>query len=126
MEKTKVLIVDDNLAVSSILQVMLEDEGYEVHVAKDGREGYFAYLLFEPDLVITDIQMPIKSGIELIQLIRHHNPEVRAIYMSGDPDKFRAALEDEKSKYRACFLPKPFSRNELIKSIGDCSMYYSN
>ncbi len=121
MGKAKLLIVDDNEGVVLLLQMLLEHEGYEVMVAKDGREGYLAYLLFEPDLVITDIQMPIKSGIELIQLIRHHNPEIKAIYMSGDPGKFRTALEEEKDRYHARFLPKPFSKNELITSISECS-----
>jgi CheY-like chemotaxis protein len=126
MAKTKILIVDDNQVVASLLQVMLEDEGYKVMVAQDGKEGYLTYLLFEPDLVLTDIQMPIKSGIELIQLIRHHNPEVRAIYMSGDPGNFGKALEEEKARHHACFLSKPFSRSDLIKSIGDCSIQSNN
>ena len=104
-----------------MLQVMLEHEGYEVKVAVNEREGYFGYLQFEPDLVITDIHMPGKSGLELIQLIRQHNPEVRAIYISGDPGRFRAALEEEEDRYHACFLLKPFSRYDLIKSISKCS-----
>ena len=99
----------------------MEQEGYEVKVANDGREGYFGYLLFEPALVITDIHMPVKNGIELVQLIRQHNPEVRVIYISGDPGKLKAALEDEKDRYNACFLLKPFSRKDLIKSISQCS-----
>jgi DNA-binding NtrC family response regulator len=115
--KTRILIVDDNQGVSSTLQIMLEDEGYEVMVAKDGKEGYSAYLLFEPGLIITDIQMPIKSGIELMQLIRHHDPGAKAIYMSGDPGAYKSALEEEKTRYHACFLSKPFSKNELIRSI---------
>jgi CheY-like chemotaxis protein len=123
MEKAKILIVDDNEGVGLLLQMLLEHEGYEVQVAKDGREGYLAYLLFEPDLVITDIQMPIKSGIELIQLIRHHNPEVKAIYMSGDPGKYRSALEEEKDRHHACYLTKPFSKNELITSISKFSVW---
>jgi len=100
---------------------MLEDEGYEVRVANDGKEGYLAYLLFGPDLVITDIQMPIKSGIELIQLIRHLDPGVKAIYMSGDPGRFKAALEEERNRYHACFLAKPFSKHDLINSISKWS-----
>ena len=121
MEKTKILIVDDNEGVVLILQMLLEHEGYEVLVAKDGREGYSAYIISEPDLVITDIHLPIRSGIELIHLIRHHNPGIRTIYMSGDPGMFRAALEEEKGRYHAWFLPKPFSKNDLIKTISECS-----
>ena len=104
-----------------MLQVMLEHEGFEVKVAINEREAYSSYLLFEPDLVITDIHMPGRSGIELIQLIRQHNPEVRAIYISGDLGRLRAALEEEEDRYHSCFLLKPFSRNDLIKSISKCS-----
>jgi CheY-like chemotaxis protein len=121
MGKRKILIVDDNKGIVLVLRFMLEDEGYEVEVAWNGEEGYLAYLLFDPDLVITDIQMPVRTGIELISLIRSHNPSVRAIYMSGNLAEFKPVLEEEKSKYHACFLPKPFSRSDLIKSISECS-----
>ena len=122
MKKTKILIVDDNQAVALVLQVMLEDEGFEVQVANNGEDGYMSYLFFKPDLVITDIQMPVKSGIELIGLIRHKNPDVKAIYMSGNLGEFRPQLEEERNKHHACFLTKPFSRNDLIKSISECSI----
>jgi len=121
MEKGKILIVDDNQRVASVLQVMLMDEGYEVRVAKNGEEGYIYYLLFEPDLVITDIQMPVKNGLELVKLIRHHNPRIRPIYMSGNLGQFEPALREERDTYHACLLKKPFSRLELIKSISECS-----
>jgi CheY-like chemotaxis protein len=122
VKKTKILIVDDNQAVVLVLQVMLEDEGYEVQVANNGEDGYISYLFFQPDLVITDIQMPVKNGIELIELIRHTNPDVRAIYMSGNLGEFKPLLEEEKSKHHAGLLPKPFSRNDLIRSISECSI----
>ncbi len=125
MSKAKILIVDDNKGIVLILRIMLEDEGYEIQVAGDGEDGYLVYLLFEPDLVITDIQMPVKSGIELVKLIRHRNPGIRAIYMSGNLSDFRPILEEEKTKYHACFLPKPFSRSDLIKSIADCSATFN-
>jgi len=89
------------------------DEGYEARSAEDGGDGYQAYLLFQPDLVITDIQMPVKSGIELIALIRRHDPNVRIVYMSGNLDRFQSVLEEEKKKYQVTFLEKPFSKAEL-------------
>jgi YesN/AraC family two-component response regulator len=101
--------------------MILMDEGYEAMVANNGDGGYMYYLHFEPDLVITDIQMPVKNGFELIKLIRHHNPKIRPIYMSGNLGQFELALREEKSTYHACLLKKPFSRLELIKSISKCS-----
>jgi CheY-like chemotaxis protein len=117
----KILIVDDNAGLAWILQVMLEDEGYEVRVAKDGSEGYFAFLLFQPDLILTDIQMPNKNGLELIRLIRLHNPDVRTVYMSSDLDYYEPVLQEEKEKHKACVLSKPFSREELMSSLSQCS-----
>jgi DNA-binding response OmpR family regulator len=51
--------------IASVLQELLEIEGYRVTMAGDGNDGYSAYLDFKPDLVITDIQMPGRNGFEL-------------------------------------------------------------
>lgn len=113
----KILIVDDNELLAWGLQKLLEDEGYEVRLAGDGRDGYTAYLLFKPDLVITDIQMPGENGLELIKHIRVHNPTIRTIYMSADLSRYWSPLEEEKKKYSANLLEKPFSRDELMKLL---------
>jgi len=113
----KILIVDDNQDLASLIKVMLEDEGYEVKSAKDGQDGYSSYLLFHPDLVLTDIQMPEKNGLELMEYIRNHNPAVRTIYMSGDLGRYWIPLEEEKKKYRVGVLEKPFSREELMSLL---------
>lgn len=97
--------------------MMLEEEGYEVKSARDGREGFSVYLQFKPDWVITDIHMPGENGLELIGHIRKHNPKVRAIYMSGDPSRFLLPLEEEKNRYHARFLEKPFSKIELMRLL---------
>jgi len=110
----KILIVDDNQDLAFLIKMMLEDEGYEVKSAKDGQDGYSTYLLFHPDLVLTDIQMPEKNGLELMEYIRSHNPAVRTIYMSGDLSRYWISLEEEKKKYHVGVLEKPFSREELI------------
>ncbi len=96
---------------------MLEAGGHEVRWAADGTAGYGTYLFFRPDLVITDIEMPEKSGLEMAACIRMHNPGIEIIYMSADPERFRLRLEGEKQKYRAGFLQKPFSRRELMKTV---------
>lgn len=113
MENTKILIVDDNQGLAHILKMMLE-ETYEVRLARDGRDGYLTYLLFEPDLVITDIEMPGRNGLELMERIRMHNPTVKTIYISGDLNRFSSPLQEEKTRYGASFLRKPFSRSELL------------
>jgi YesN/AraC family two-component response regulator len=91
----------------------LEFDGYEVRLARDGSDGYLAYILFQPDLVLTDIRMPRKNGLELMKEIRTHDPKVRTIYMSADPGLFRTILEDEIERYQVSLLRKPFSTTEL-------------
>jgi CheY-like chemotaxis protein len=117
-KEMKILIVDDNQDLAFLIKWMLEDEGYEVRSAKDGMDGYSAYLLFNPDIVLTDIQMPEKNGLELIKDIRSHDPGVRTIYMSGDLSQYGSPLKEEKEKYHVGVLEKPFSRNELISLLG--------
>ncbi len=113
----RILVVDDNQDLSFVLQAMLEGEGFEVMSAKDGPEGYLAYLEFRPDLVITDIQMPGETGLELIEQIRRYNPMVRTIYMSGDLGRFRLPLEREKKTHHVSILAKPFSRVQLLSTV---------
>ena len=113
----KVLVVDDNHMLAATIQEMLEDGGLEVMSAKDGIDGYSAYLLFKPDIVITDIQMPRKKGLEMMRHIRTHEPMIRTIYMSGDIDPYRPFLREEKRKYQVSFFEKPFSLESLKRVI---------
>ncbi len=113
----KVLIVDDNAMIAFIIQEMLEAEGFETRVATNARRGYWTYLLFNPDLVITDLQMEGQNGFELINEIRAHNPCVGTIYMSADASLYRASLEEEKKRHQVGFLEKPFSKMDLMRMI---------
>ena len=113
----KILVVDDNLQLAATIQELLEDDGLEVMSAKDGVEGYSAYLLFKPDIVITDIQMPRKNGLEMMRHIRTHEPMIRTIYMSGDFDPYQPFLKEEKRRYPVIFLEKPFSLESLRRVV---------
>ncbi|MGH7034753.1 MAG: response regulator, partial [Stellaceae bacterium] len=63
----KILVIDDNVVVRNTIIQMLESEGYEVVSAEDGRRGLSVFRSEKPDLVITDIIMPEKEGIETIR-----------------------------------------------------------
>lgn len=117
---TRVLIVDDNVYLNHLLQNMLEEEGYEVEAARYAREGYSAYLRKRPHVVLTDIHMPGGTGLEMIKKIRRHDPEVRAIYMSGDWENLQSAMEKEKPKAFVKPLRKPFLQQELMKVLSEC------
>ena len=113
----KILIVDDNRGLAHILKMMLDEEKHEVRLARDGKDGYLNYLLCKPDLIITDIQMPEKNGLKLMEIIRKDNPEIKTIYVSADLSRFLPLLEEEKRRYPVSYLQKPFSKNELMRLL---------
>ncbi len=117
MTTTKILVVDDNQGLAHLLKIMLESETREVRLARDGKDGYLSYLLFRPDIVITDIQMPGLNGMELMRIIRTHDPTIRTIYISGDLTRFLPLLEEEAAKYEVSLLQKPFSKSELLRLL---------
>lgn len=113
----KVLVVDDNRALASTIRDILEDDGIEVMSANDGVDGYSVYLTFRPDMVITDIQMPRRSGVEMMHRIRIHNPMIKTVYMSGNMNSIRPFLFDEAKKYPVRFFEKPFSLESLKQAV---------
>ena len=72
-----VLLVEDDHDVRVSIRCLLESEGYEVISAEDGRRGLFVFRTEKPDLVVTDIIMPEKEGIETIRDIRGFSPICR-------------------------------------------------
>ena len=80
---TKILVIDDDALVRSTVSRMLRCWGYEVVSAEDGRRGVELFGSNNPALVITDIIMPDKDGIETIREIRAMQPDAKIIAMSG-------------------------------------------
>ena len=110
----KVLIVDDDEALAGLIKEMIDRMGiYRVKTAANGEEGYEVFFHFKPDIILTDIQMPVKNGLEMVRDIRNHDPGIKTIYMSGDMSRFRTRLEEEKTKYKASLLEKSFSCSRL-------------
>ncbi len=116
----RVLIVDDNEGLTTLMKEFLEEEGtYRVRTAANGENGYKAFLHFRPHVVLTDIEMPVKNGIDMVREIRGHHPAIKTIYMSGDLNSYRIFLEKEKREHNADFLDKPFSFREVMKLFHD-------
>jgi CheY-like chemotaxis protein len=79
----QILVIDDDAAVRMTVHTILTDLGYSVICAVDGEEGMQLFRSLRPDLVITDIIMPKREGIETIIAIRRERPEAKIIAMSG-------------------------------------------
>jgi CheY-like chemotaxis protein len=80
----RILVIDDDDQVRSMLKHTLEKEGHQVTEAADGKTGLRLFQQMEtPDLVITDIIMPEIGGIDTILALRSQNPDVKIIAISG-------------------------------------------
>ena len=113
-----ILIIDDDDQIREMLKQMLAREGYEVLAASNGKEGVRLYREKQTDLVITDIIMPEKDGLETIIALRKDFPEVKLIAMSGGgrigPESY---LQVAKRLGAAHTLPKPFGREEMLNIV---------
>jgi two-component system response regulator AtoC len=113
----KVLVVEDDENLGRIMAETLMAAGYEVQTADDGLHGLMMYLEQQPEVVLTDIQMPELDGLEMMRCIRAINPNVKTIYVSGAVSQYREALRSEGKEYGAIVLNKPFARNDLLQSM---------
>ena len=113
MTTTRILIIDDDDLVRATLSRILIAESYVVIEAMDGNEGLKKYQDGEIDLVITDILMPEKEGIETIKELRNSGGKAKIIEISGGKMYLRMA---EKLGADG-ILAKPIRRQELLAKI---------
>ena len=79
----RILVIDDEDRIRRLLRRALEMEGHQVLEAREGNEGLQVIRTTPPDLVITDLMMPDKDGLEVLMALRHEAPELKVIAMSG-------------------------------------------
>jgi CheY-like chemotaxis protein len=114
----RILIADDEPAVRGVLSVALESEGYEVTAVGNGQEALDFYVQNPVEVVITDVFMPEKDGIELISEIRALNPEATIIAMSSGGRRGRGEYLDVAWAHGASHvLAKPFAPEDLLDVI---------
>jgi CheY-like chemotaxis protein len=115
--KKRILVVEDEFGLQETFRDVFIMEGYDVRVALDGEEGYQTFLKFKPDLVFTDVVMPIMSGIELVKKIRRDNPNIKVIYISGffGLKNVKHDLNEDVLKYGYPCLSKPFKISAMLE-----------
>jgi two-component system phosphate regulon response regulator PhoB len=117
MPKTKVLIVEDEEAISTLLDYNLSREDFEPRIAKDGEDALLKVSEFHPDIVILDWMLPKISGLEVCRRLRQDNetrnvPIIMLTARSEEADRIRG-LETGADDY----LTKPFSTAELMARV---------
>jgi DNA-binding NtrC family response regulator len=111
-----ILAIDDSISVLAWLENELSSAGHEVITCSDGGQGEKLLRERAVDLIITDIYMPERDGIELIQHARQIAPGVKVIAISGAPPKLDM-LRAARALGAAHTLKKPFNLEQLIEAV---------
>lgn len=119
MAEKKVLVVDDEIHIVHVVAIKLRNNGYEVITAGDGEEAFKIACEEKPDIIVTDYQMPVMSGLELVEKLRGSEAtrEIPVIMLTARS----FAIEDRQKEdlQIAQCLSKPFSPKELLENIED-------
>lgn len=116
----RILIVEDDLAVLRLLYRVFMSAGYEVQVAMDGDAALRAYLHHQIDVVVTDIIMPGKEGLETIRELHRRHPHAKIIAISGAGEAGRDTFLKCASKFGAMrTLAKPFTPEQILKVVAE-------
>jgi serine/threonine-protein kinase PpkA len=114
----RILVVEDEEGIRKNIERLLTLEGYEVATAPNGQHGLIIARSMLPDIIITDINMPVMDGFAMLDAIRHHPELDRCIVImltaADERDSMRRGMRLGADDY----LTKPFRREELLDSIG--------
>ena len=114
----KILIVEDDDEVRDVLKTLLREEGHEVFEASDGNEAMEQFRLMPADLVILDIVLPDKEGLETIIDLRRTHPNVKIMAMSGGGRTSPQDYLDMAKRLGAVeVIAKPFSIDDFLRSV---------
>ncbi len=114
----RILIIDDDEALRGTMRKILEMDGHRIQEAQDGEVGLRLFRESPVDLVVTDILMPEKEGIETILELRELSPDLRILAVSGGMELDRTGpLADAEALGADSSLPKPFSVDELQEAV---------
>jgi len=119
MADKKVLVVDDEIHIVHVVAIKLRNNGYEVIPAENGADAFELARKEKPDIIVTDFQMPVMTGLELVKKLRRNEAtkDIPVIMLTARG----FAVEDEQKEdlQISRFLSKPFSPKELLRSIED-------
>lgn len=121
MEPKTVLIIEDDESLRRVLEFSLEEAGYRVLTAREGDSGLQTFRSEQPPLVITDIQMPGISGIEVLRTIKDEAPDTLVIVITAYGSVEKAVEAMKLGAYD--YLTKPFGREELRLTVDKALSY---
>ena len=119
MTAKKVLVADDEIHIVHVVAIKLRNNGYEVISAENGQVAYELAREHMPDIIVTDCQMPLMTGLELIEKLRQCE-QTKAIPVIMLTARSFAIEDEQKQQLQiAECVSKPFSPKELLRCIED-------
>ena len=119
MAEKKVLVVDDEIHIVHVVAIKLRNNGFNVITAENGAQAFERACEDNPDIIVTDCQMPVMTGLELIEKLRKNEgtKEIPVIMLTAR--SFAIEQEQKEQLQISECLSKPFSPKELLRSIED-------
>jgi CheY-like chemotaxis protein len=115
----RILVVDDEPGIRETLAAILRVNQYVVEVASDGIQGYQAAGSFAPDLVISDVVMPNRNGIEMAILIADNLPKIKILLISGQAVTKEFLKQAHERGYDFSCLAKPVHPTDLLQKVSE-------
>jgi len=119
MANRRVLVVDDEIHIVHVVAIKLRNNGYEVISAENGAEAFKMACEEKPDIIVTDFQMPVMTGLQLVEKLRkcEQTKDIPVIMLTARG--FAVENESKEKLQISEFLSKPFSPKDLLRSIED-------
>jgi two-component system alkaline phosphatase synthesis response regulator PhoP len=119
MTGKKVLVVDDEIHIVHVVAIKLRSYGYEVLSAENGAEALELARQAGPDIIVADFQMPIMTGLELVEKLRAEKETADIPVIMLTARGFAIEPQQKEKLQIAEFLSKPFSPKELLRCVED-------
>ena len=119
MTGKRVLVVDDEIHIVHVVAIKLRNNGYEVDTANNGEEAFELACKNKPDIIVTDFQMPVMTGMELVEKLRNNESTNNIPIIMLTARSFAIPKEKQEQLKISDCLSKPFSPRELLGNIED-------
>jgi DNA-binding response OmpR family regulator len=117
-KQIRIFVVDDEAVIATTLAMILRQSGFEAHSFEKPEEALSASRGMAPDLLITDVVMPVLTGIELALQLRELFPECKVLLFSGQPATAELLHAARSKGHDFETLPKPMHPLEMLDRVG--------
>ncbi len=117
MDKSSILIIDNDESLVAFLAFFFEDRGFRVYTATDGTEGIQLALRHKPPVIVSDMMMGRMHGFDVLQAIRSHPELTRTIVIIMSAKSYKADIDRAKELGAHDYVVKPFKSEDLLAVV---------